>query len=81
MFTNSSHLDITGGNFVNIGRDFNFEAGQAAENLSDVLKGLDFGLGRDSGRPLVGAERNERRGGARMLPYGTPGIFSRCTRP
>ena len=70
MFANSSHVQITGGHFINVGRDFNFESMQAARNLSDVLPALDFGLGQNSGRPLGGAERTERRGGPELELHG-----------
>ncbi|KAJ7440603.1 hypothetical protein FB451DRAFT_1191514 [Mycena latifolia] len=69
MFANSSHVQITVGHFINVGRDFNFESVQAARNLPDVLPALDFGLGQNSGRLLGRAERTERGGGPRMLPY------------
>jgi hypothetical protein len=49
MFSSSSHLQINGDKFVNIGRYFNLEAGQAG-NLDDVLTGVDFSLGQDSSR-------------------------------
>jgi hypothetical protein len=58
MFSNSSDVQITGGNFINVGRDFNFETGQAAGDWPNTLTQLDFGVGP---RRLVGAKRPERR--------------------
>ncbi|KAF7378501.1 Nwd2 [Mycena sanguinolenta] len=66
MFANGSHFQITGGQFINVGRDINFESVQAAGNLPDVLPALDF---QHAGRPLGGAERTERGASPRMLPY------------
>ncbi|KAJ7022911.1 hypothetical protein C8F04DRAFT_1194068 [Mycena alexandri] len=71
MFPNSSNFQITGGQFINVGGDFNLENQQAAPNVPDTLSGLDFGVGPSSGRLLGGVERTERGGGRRALSYDT----------
>ncbi|KAJ6490929.1 hypothetical protein C8R45DRAFT_195256 [Mycena sanguinolenta] len=70
MFANCSHVQITGRHFMTAARDINFESGvQAVGNLPGVLPAFDVGPGQNSGRLLRGAERTEREGGPRILPY------------
>ncbi|KAF7341265.1 hypothetical protein MVEN_01862500 [Mycena venus] len=71
IFSSTSHVQITGGNFVDIGGDFNLESIQppGSVDIDGVLTGLEFGVGEDSGRPLLDAEQSERVGCPRMLPY------------
>ncbi|KAJ6490914.1 hypothetical protein C8R45DRAFT_195088 [Mycena sanguinolenta] len=70
MFANCSHVQITGGQFMTAARDINFESGvQVARSLPGVLPAFDVGPGQNSGRLLRGAERTEREGGPRMVPY------------
>ncbi|KAJ7458044.1 hypothetical protein B0H11DRAFT_205627 [Mycena galericulata] len=71
MFSNGSHFQIAGGQFINVGGDFNLENGQAALNVPGMLSALDFGRGQSSDRLLGGADRTERGGGHRPLPYDT----------
>ena len=71
MFSNCSHVQITGGHFMTAAQDINFESGvQAARNLPDVLPALNSGPGQNSSRIAGGPERTERERVPRMLPYG-----------
>jgi hypothetical protein len=70
IFSSSSHVQITGGNFIDVRGDFNLQGVQPPRNVDEALTGLEFGSGQDLGCQLAGAERTERGGGARMLPYG-----------
>lgn len=80
IFTSSSHVQITGGNFIEVGRDFNVEATQplVTGNVDDSVRGLDFDLARAS-RPLMSAETIKREGGMTMVPYGASDAVSRVT--
>ncbi|KAJ6490908.1 hypothetical protein C8R45DRAFT_991105 [Mycena sanguinolenta] len=69
MFAHCSHVQITGGNFMTAARDINFESAQAAQIVHGALPALEFGPGQNSGRISGRAERTEREGGPRMLPY------------
>jgi hypothetical protein len=81
IFTSTSHVQITGGNFIEVSGDFNVEATQplGTGNVDEIVKGLDFDLTQHSGRHLMGAERTQREGGTRMLPYGAFGSILRHT--
>jgi hypothetical protein len=70
LFSSTSYVQITGGNFVEIGRDFNLQNTLPPGNVDHVLTGLELDLGRPSERQLIGAERTERRGHQRILLYG-----------
>jgi len=71
IFSDTSHVQITGGNFIDIGGDFNLESIQplGSVDIDGVLTGLEFGVAEESGRHLLGGERSEKVRGPRMLPY------------
>lgn len=54
---------------------------QPIESIDEILTGLEFRVGPDSGRQLLGAERTEREGNARKVPYGAFGDVSECICP
>jgi hypothetical protein len=78
MFTSSSHVQITGGNFVNVGGDFNLQSDHQPGSVDQVMTEVDFNLGQDSERQVNDLERTERGGRARQLPYGASKNLSPC---
>ncbi|KAF7369733.1 NACHT domain-containing protein [Mycena venus] len=70
IFSFTSHVQITGGNFVDIGGDLNLECIQppGSVDIEGVLTGMAFGMGEELGPHLLG-EQSERARGPRMLPY------------
>jgi hypothetical protein len=87
IFSSTSHVQINGGTFIETQRDFNLHSIRPSGNVAEALTGLEFSLGDDCGRPLVGAERTERAGRPRMRPFGASEnplttdlflIFCRC---
>ncbi|KAF7362856.1 hypothetical protein MVEN_00635400 [Mycena venus] len=55
IFSFTSHVQITGGNFVDIGGDFNLESIQPPEgaDIEGVLMGMQFGMGEELGYFLI----------------------------
>jgi hypothetical protein len=80
IFNSSSHVQINGGNFIEVGGDYNLQSIQppTPPDADRVLTGPEFHVGQDLNRSLVGAERSERAGITRMLPYGAFEALSRC---
>jgi hypothetical protein len=70
IFSSTSHVQINGGNFIEMGRDFNLQSIQPPGSVDEVLTGLEFRVRQDSRRHLLGSERNE--------PSGAPEDISRC---
>ncbi|KAJ7220878.1 hypothetical protein GGX14DRAFT_432353 [Mycena pura] len=70
IFSDTSHVQITGGNFVDVGSDFNIESIQppGTVDIDGVLTGLEFGVDEESGRHLLGAQ-DERARGRSLVPY------------
>ncbi|KAF7328366.1 hypothetical protein MVEN_02552200 [Mycena venus] len=69
MFHSNSHIHVTGGNFVNVGGDFNVQSIPPSGSVDEVLTRLEFRVDQDRGRQLRGPERTESRGLARPYPY------------
>jgi hypothetical protein len=68
MFSSTSHVHITGGNFIDVGGDFNLQTIQPQRSVDDVLTGLEFHVGQDQPQHLLGERRNDSKGGQGMFP-------------
>ncbi|KAJ7930394.1 hypothetical protein B0H13DRAFT_2264179 [Mycena leptocephala] len=66
IFSSTSHVQINGGNFLEIEKDFNLQSIQPPEIINEAMMGLELGVEPDSSRELSSAERTEREGGMRM---------------
>jgi hypothetical protein len=74
IFSSTSHVQINGGNFMEIGRDFNLENIPPSRSGEELLTGLEFCLGAATGRQLEGTTRTVKDGGPRALPYGASAL-------
>jgi hypothetical protein len=72
MFSSSSRVQISGGNFYDIGGDLNVhnaEAPLSVEGSGEERAAFEFRLNEDPGRQLLGGQRTARRDG-RTATYG-----------
>lgn len=79
IFSTTSHVQITSGNFIEIGGDFNLQSFQPPGSVNEVLTGLNFSLDQNSGRQLLAAERADRGGDPRMLSAGASEELPLCS--
>jgi hypothetical protein len=62
IFSSTSHVQINGGSFIGIGRDFNLQSIQPPGSVDEVFTGPESRVSQDSRRHLLGSETNEPSG-------------------